>query len=370
MQVLCLNAGSSSLKVAGFRVDGPTSEPVEVMSLAVDRLGETGGPGPVEALGQVFDAFAQASFTPVDAVAHRVVHGGRDLDQHAVIDDAVHDALVAAIPFAPLHLPVELALVDAAREHYPDCPQVACLDIAFHRDLPPVARRLPIPAEFDAAGVRRYGFHGLSYEYLVHRLGDALGPRTVLAHLGNGASLAAVRDGAGCDTTMGLTPSGGLVMGTRTGDLDPGVLVHLLRTSHLDAHGLEQIVDHRSGLLGLSDQSSDVRDLLDASAAGHAPATLALEVYAAVAAKHIAALTTSLGGLDCLVFTAGVGERGAPVRDDIARRLGHLGVALDPAANAAHAPIISPAGAPVTVRVEPTNEESMMARHAARLVPA
>ena len=278
--------------------------------------------------------------------------------------------LDAAIPFAPLHLAAELAVVDAATVRYPGATPIACLDTAFHRNLAPAARRLPIPTALDASGIRRYGFHGLSYEHLVHRLGPALGRRAVLAHLGNGASLAAVREGVGIDTTMGLTPTGGIVMGTRPGDLDPGVLVHLLRVHGLDAAELERVVDHRSGLLGVSGRSSDVRDLLVAAGAGDEDAALALEIYEVVAAKHIAAMTTVLGGLDTLVFTAGVGEHAAPVRAGIAARLSHLGVAVDADANATHAPVISPPGASVTVRVEPTDEESAMARHAARLVDA
>jgi acetate kinase len=250
---------------------------------------------------------------------------------------------------------------------YPTCPQVACLDTAFHRDLAPAARRLPIPAVFDAAGVRRYGFHGLSFEYLVHRLGDALGARAVLAHLGNGASLAAVRDGVGVDTTMGLTPTGGLVMGTRTGDLDPGVVVHLARSAGLDADGLERVADEQSGLLGVSQRSGDVRDLLEARAEGDRQAALALEIYETVAAKHVAALTTVLGGLDTIVFTAGVGEHAAETRAAICARLTHLGVVVDDAANATNEAIVSSTDSGVTVRVEPTNEELMMALHAARL---
>ncbi len=366
MQVLCLNAGSSSLKAAGYRVEPPADDPVRAASHIVERIDETGGH--VAALTAVAEAFDQAGFIP-DVIAHRLVHGGRDLLEHVVVDEAVRAQLAAAVPFAPLHLPAELAVLDAAGTRYPGRAQVACLDTAFHRHLPATARRLPIPAELDATGVRRYGFHGLSYEYLVHRLGPRLGRRAVLAHLGNGASLAAVRAGVGVDTTMGFTPSGGLVMGTRTGDLDPGVLVHLVRTRRLHADDLEQIVDHQSGLLGLSDRSSDVRDLLAARDQGDADAALALEVYETVAAKHIAALTTVLGGLDSLVFTAGVGERAVSVRAGIALRLAHVGVTLDGPANDANAAVISRPGAPVTVRVEPTNEESMLAIHAARLAP-
>jgi acetate kinase len=265
-------------------------------------------------------------------------------------------------------LPQELAVVEAAAARYGSKPQAACLDTAFHRHLPPVARRLPSPAEFDAAGVHRYGFHGLSYEYLVHRLGATLGRRAVMAHLGNGASLAAVHDGRGIDTTMGLTPAGGLVMGTRTGDLDPGVIVHLLRARNLDPDQLAHVIDRESGLLGVSGRSSDVRDLLAARSRGDTNAALALALYEAAAAKHIAALVTVLGGLDTLVFTAGVGEHAGPIRAGITTRLAHLGVVVDDRANDTNAPIISLPNAPVTVRVQPTDEELMMAIHARRLI--
>jgi acetate kinase len=279
----------------------------------------------------------------------------------------IRTQLDAARQFAPLHLDVELVLLDAATRRYPVA-QVACLDTAFHRHLPPSARRLPVPEAADRAGIRRFGFHGLSYEHLVDRLGDQLGPRAVLAHLGNGSSLAAVLDGVGRDTTMGLTPTGGLVMGTRTGDLDPGVLVHLARVQHLGADELEHLVDRESGLLGISGRSSDVRDLLEARTRGDRACALALEVYEATVAKHVAALTTVLGGIDTLVFTGGVGEHAPAVRAGIAARLAHLGVRLDGAANQADAPVISVADAGVTVRVEPADEESTMALHAARLV--
>ena len=370
MRVLCLNAGSSSLKAAGFVVDEAGGTPERVVSRLVEHVGEPAAPTPLDALATVADAFDDEGFAPVHAVAHRLVHGGPDLLDHCVIDAPVRSRLDAAVPFAPLHLAAELAVVDSAAVRYPGATPVACLDTAFHRHLPPAARRLPIPAALDTKGIRRYGFHGLSYEHLVQRLGRALGRRAVLAHLGNGASLAAVRDGVGIDTTMGLTPTGGIVMGTRPGDLDPGVLVHLLRVHGLDAAELEHLVDHRSGLLGVSRRSGDVRDLLAAADTGDGDAALALELYEVVAAKHVAALTTVLGGLDTLVFTAGVGEHAAPVRAGIAARLAHLDVAVDDDANGTHAPVISPSGASVTVRVEPTDEESAMARHAARLAPA
>jgi acetate kinase len=369
VRVLCLNAGSSSLKAAAFVAGEPSEagrrgEPRRVSSQHVERVGSVGGHE--AALRTVLDECERIGFAP-EVVAHRIVHGGPGVLEHVVVDDAVRADLDRARPFAPLHLPVELAVLDATRRTWPDRPQIACLDTAFHRTLAPVARRLPIPAEYDAAGVRRYGFHGLSYEHLVHRLGDALGSRAVLAHLGSGASLAAVLDGVGIDTTMGFTPAGGVVMGTRTGDLDPGVLIHLQRLHELGPDELEAMVDARSGLLGLSGTSGDVRDLQTACEQGDVAAELALEAFQVSVAKHIAALSTVLGGIDTLVFTAGIGERSPAVRAGVGARLAHLGVAVDEGANEGHAAVISPAGAPVEVRVEPAGEEVVMARHAARL---
>jgi acetate kinase len=369
VRILCLNTGSSSLKAAGFLAEAPDGDPARVMSHSVDRIRSANGgdAGYVEALDEVAGVCDRAAFRP-DVIAHRLVHGGPNLVEHTVINDAVRTELAHAVSFAPLHLPAALAVLDAATKVFRDCAQVGCLDTAFHRRLLPVVRRLPISADLDAAGVRRYGFHGLSYEYLVHRLGRELGRRAVLAHLGNGASLAAVRDGVGIDTTMGLTPAGGIVMGTRPGDLDPGVLVYLLRERGLDAAELERAIDRESGLLGVSGRSADVRDLLGAQLQGDERAALAIEMYEVVAAKHVAALSTVLGGLDTLVFTGGVGEHARPVRRGVAGRLVHLGVVVDAAANDADAPVISTPDAAVTVRVEPTDEVLMMAIHAARLL--
>jgi acetate kinase len=369
VHVLCLNTGSSSLKAAGFLVEAPNGDPHRAMAHAVERIRSDNGDdnGYVGALDEVAGMCDRVAFRP-DVIAHRLVHGGPNLLEHTVIDDTVRVELAHAVSFAPLHLPPALSVLDAATARFPRCPQVACLDTAFHRDLLPVARRLPISTEFDAAGVRRYGFHGLSFEYLVHKLGADLGSRALLAHLGNGASLAAVRDGVGIDTTMGLTPAGGLMMGTRTGDLDPGVLVYLLRAGGVDAAELERVVDRESGLLGVSGRSADVRDLLRARDEGDDRAAVALEMYEVIASKYAAALTVVLGGLDTLVFTGGVGEHAGPIRRGIAGRLAHLGVHIDAAANDAGAAIISTASAAVTVRVEPTDEERMMATHAARLI--
>ncbi len=359
--MLCLNSGSSSIKYAVF-VDG--------VQIHRDETGGLTGRDRSQVVAELF-ATVDRLGVAVAAVGHRIVHGGPDLTEHIRIDDAVLDRLRAAVDFAPLHLPDELTIIDAVIEHAPNVAQVACFDTAFHRTLPEVAHRFALPSAITDGGIRRFGFHGLSYEYVVDHVGaEGLG-RAVIAHLGSGASLAAVADGISIDTTMGLTPTGGVVMGTRTGDLDPGVLLHLLRTGAVDRRGLERLVDHESGLLGLSGSTSDVRSLLDARAHDDRAAALALAVFAYSTRKAIGALVAVLGGIDTLVFTGGVGEHAAPVRAEIVAPLAHLGLELDPAANeedgAATSGVISRAGGPV-VLVVPTDEEAMIDRHTRRIV--
>jgi acetate kinase len=338
--VLCLNAGSSSLKLARFTVvDGDVHETARADLPAGD-----------DALDGAFASDREAA--PA-VVAHRVVHGGPRLDEHCVVNERVLEQLRAAVPFAPLHLPAELAAIDATARRFPDATQVVCFDTTFHRTLPPVARRLPIPTDLDRAGVRRFGFHGLSCEYVVGSVGAAELGRAVIAHLGSGASLTAVVDGRSVDTTMGLTPTGGVVMATRTGDLDPGVMLHVAREHGFDVDALEALVDHRSGLLGVSGTTGDMRTLLDARDDGDADAALAIDVFCASVRKHVGALATVLGGLDTLVFTGGIGEHAPAVRDLVCEGLAHLGVDGD-------------AGS-VRVCVVATDENLVMARHAVRL---
>ncbi len=271
----------------------------------------------------------------------------------------------------PAHLPCEIALIRALAARLPHVPQVACFDTAFHRDLPRVAQILPIPRRFEAKGLRRYGFHGLSYTYLMQalvQLGDpaATRGRVILAHLGAGASLAAVRDGKCIDTSMGFTPTAGLVMATRSGDLDPGVLIYLLRSEGLDAAALDDLVNRQSGLRGISETSGDVRDLL-ARRGTDVRADEALAVFCYQAKKWIGAFAGALGGLDTLVFSGGIGEHAAPLRAEICAGLDFLGIRLDAARNAAQDPVISAAGAACTVRVIPTDEESVIVREVRRL---
>lgn len=380
MRVLSLNVGSSSLKLALWDVAAVerrlASGTISEVGGAHARFRLLDGDGRSlhdEGCAGVGDATAAARHAlavlarlglPLpQAVGHRLVHGGPDHVLPERVDERVLDALALLEPYAPLHLPGELAVVRALAASRPELPQVVCFDTAFHRRMPPVAQRLPLARALWDEGIRRYGFHGLSYEYVVGALGDAARGRLVIAHLGNGASLAAVHDGAPVDTTMGLTPTGGLMMGTRCGDLDPGVLLHLARVKRWDAAELERLVDARSGLLGVSGGTTgDVATLLERSVADPAAAE-AVELFCWIARKHVGAMSASLGGLDTLVFTGGIGEHAAAVRGAICAGLGHLGVELDAAANARHAPLIGAATGRCTVRVVATDEERMIARH-------
>jgi acetate kinase len=276
------------------------------------------------------------------------------------------------MPLDPDHLPGELAILKAFVEHFPQVPQIACFDTAFHHDLPRVAQILPIPRSYGSHGVRKYGFHGLSYAYLLEELARVAGPeaargRLVLAHLGSGASLAAVREGKCLDTTMSFTPAAGLVMGTRSGDLDPGFLIYLMRCEGLTARQIDELVNRRSGLLGVSGLSSDMKDLLDREDTDPAAAD-AVELFCYQARKHIAAMAAAAGGLDTLVFSAGIGERSSAVRIRICAGLEFLGVRIDQYRNASHAPVISPDGNLVTVRVIPTDEEITIFRETRSII--
>ena len=380
MIVLCVNSGSSSLKLALF--DGDE----RLASCAVEGIGTDGGrlrvrgedgaalrdeparvPNHGDAVHAGLDALLGHGFPEATAAGHRFVHGGPRQHEPRRVDARLLALLRDAVPFAPLHLPAALLGVDAISARSPALPQVACFDTHFHWDMPEIARRLPLPRELHEAGIRRYGFHGLSYESVVAELGaEALG-RTVIAHLGNGASMVAVRDGRSVDTTMGMTPAGGFMMGTRSGDLDPGVLVHLLDAHGYESRRLEDLVDRRSGLLAVSESTSDMRELLS-SRSSDARAALAVEMFCYQAAKAAAAFASVLGGLDSLVFTGGIGEHAAPVREAVCRRLEHLGVILDAARNAADARVITSDGSRCVAMVLPADEERMIARHTTALL--
>jgi acetate kinase len=304
-------------------------------------------------------------------VGHRVVHGMKHSEPEKITPELIEE-LHHIMPYDPDHLPREIQLIEAFDRHPSKLPQVACFDTAFHRTMPRVAKLLPIPRRYSEKGVERYGFHGLSYAYLMEelaRLGDpaATGGRVILAHLGNGASLAAVKQGKSIDTSMGFTPTAGIVMSTRSGDLDPGLVSYLAKTEKMTAPQFQKMVNHESGLLGISETSSDMRDLLEAEAKD-VRAAEAVEIFCYQARKWIGSFAAALGGVDTLVFAGGVGENAFPIRARICAELGFLGIALDEARNAKNAPLISREGAKVAVRVIPTNEELMIARSVGRIL--
>jgi acetate kinase len=357
--VLVLNRGSSSIKRALFTFE-EQPQPIERSSVEAD---DSGGPG-----GLLDWIDAERRERRLLGIGHRVVHGGRAYDRPHVITDQVREDLGRLVSFAPNHLPDELALIDATRHRYSDVPHVACFDTAFHRDLPDVARRLAIPARFDAGGVHAYGFHGLSYTFLMGALERAGGVETargriVLAHLGSGSSLAAVRDRRSVDTTMTFTPTGGVVMSTRAGDLDPGLVVYLTRTERMTTDDIERLLTRESGLLGLSGTTGDMRALLEREAADP-QARLAVDIYCYRIRKTIGAYTAALGGLDTLIFSGGIGEHAASVRARICDGLGFLGLEIDAVRNGRHAAVISTDHSDVVVRVIPTDEELVIARAA------
>ena len=312
---------------------------------------------------------AQPVFASVKAAGHRVVHGLKHSEPERVTPKLLAE-LHRITPYAPDHLPREIGLIHAFRRH-PTLPQVACFDTAFHRTMPGVAKLLPIPRRYAVKGVERYGFHGLSYAYLMAELGRLDPPatrgRVILAHLGNGASLAAVRHGKSIDTSMGFAPTAGLVMSTRTGDLDPGLVYYLARTERMTAAQFQQMVNHRSGLLGVSGISSDLRDLL-AQETGDVRAAEAVALFCYQAKKWIGSFAAALGGLDTLVFAAGIGENAPLIRKRICDGLGFLGIELNQRRNAKNAPLISPDAGRVKVRVIRTDEELMIARSVIRVL--
>lgn len=307
----------------------------------------------------------------LEAIGHRIVYGGANYREARLITPDLVAALRELVPIDPEHLPQALAAIARFTRDDPTVPQIACFDTAFHRDMPWVAQHYALPARYGEAGVLRYGFHGLSYEYVLqalqHENATAAQGRIIIAHLGNGASMVAVRDGVGIETTMGFSPTGGLVMGTRSGDLDPGVLIHLLRAEQFDADRLSELVNGESGLLGVSGSSGDMRELLDREATDPHAAE-AIDLFCYTATKHLGALVAVLGGVDTLIFTGGIGEHAAPVRERICAGFAFLGLALDPQRNATTRPIISAATSQVTVRVLPTDEDLIIARHTAQLL--
>lgn len=388
--ILVLNAGSSSIKFALYTITIGSSL-TRRLGGKIDRIGLTGTlfsiNGSVDkpqsqrrihaddhgsAAMFLLDYLAcQPAFASVKAVGHRVVHGMK-YSRPQRITSALLTALQRIAPCDPDHLPRELQLIRAFGKQHPELPQVACFDTAFHHTMPNVAKCLPIPRRYMARGIQRYGFHGLSYAFLMEelaRLGDpaAKKGRVILAHLGNGASLAAVRDGASIDTSMGFTPAAGLMMSTRSGDLDPGIVGYLSRAHAMTAARFEKMVNHESGLLGVSATSPDVRDLL-AKEEKDARAAQALDMFCYQVKKWIGSFAAALGGVDTLVFAGGIGENAPVIRRRICQDLAFLGIRLDPVRNTHNAPIISARGAAVSVRIIHTNEELMIARCVSRLL--
>lgn len=307
----------------------------------------------------------------LQAVGHRVVHGMNHTESERITPELLKE-LHEIIPYDPEHLPKQLELIEAFQKWFPDLPQFACFDTAFHCTIPRIASMLPIPRRYQAKGLRRYGFHGLSYEFLIQeltRLGDpaARNGRVILAHLGNGSSMAAVRDGKSIDTSMGFTPAGGLVMSTRSGDLDPGLLAFLARNQGMTPQGFDKMVNHESGLLGISETSSDISDLL-ASAPDDVRAEEAVAVFCYQAKKWIGSFAAALGGLDTLVFSGGIGENSPVIRERICAGLDFLGIWLNQTSNEKGAPLISVDSSRVAVRVIHTNEEIIIAQSVCRLL--
>jgi acetate kinase len=392
--ILCINSGSSSLKFHLYEMGSSTGGGTGDDAAGVGSCEQLLARGAVEGIGQgegrlwfkdhrgepfaeldldnmeheraIEQALATLSdkdLPSIEAIGHRVVHGGPNHLAPEVLTPALIDDLRAHTAWAPLHMPASLRVIEALEMQRPGLPQVACFDTGFHARLPEIARRLPLPRRFFDQGVHKYGFHGLSYEYVLGLLGDRARGRVVMAHLGNGASMVACLDGRPMETTMGMTPLGGFMMGTRSGDMDPGVLLYLVRESGYDDATLERLLDKESGLKGVSDVTPDMETLLELRAGGHEAAAQAVDMFCYQARRTIGSLAAVLGGLDMLVFTGGIGENAAMVRALICEGLGYLGIRLDPAKNRANAECVSADQTTCSVRIVHTNEELVIARH-------
>jgi acetate kinase len=387
-RILTVNSGSSSLKVALYEINGRESL---VFDVSVTRIGDPVShigiidgasretvrsqgsfPAPGDALRAVLQLLQERQLdSQLDAVCHRIVQGGARHNAPRILTPQLIGELRTLIPIDPDHLPHALGDIEMVARRYPAVPQVACFDTAFHRTIPRVAKLLPIPRRYFDQGIRRYGFHGISYEYIVSELRalepDLAGGRLVVAHLGNGASMAAIKGGCSLDSTMGFTPASGLLMGTRTGDMDPGVLLYLLTRENMSVEDLALLVNKHAGLLGLSGVSADMQDLL-AREGADSNAADAVALFCYRAKQYLAAYAAVLGGLDLLIFTAGIGEHAPAIRERICLGLELLGIRLDPVRNQSNAPVISSQDSRVKVRVMKTNENLMLARHAASLL--
>jgi acetate kinase len=383
MLILSINRGSSSLKFALYEIGQKESL---VLKGELERTGAssshfkaTGPDGAILHEDQLSWSATETSRIVADwlksqtvlselaGIGHRIVQGGQHFVNPQIIAPPVLDALNELVPLAPEHLPVELETIKSIGQAFPKIPQVACFDTAFHRRMPLVAQTYALPQE---EGVIRYGFHGLSYEFILgelRQLGHKFTGRVIVAHLGNGCSMAAIREGVGIDTTMGFTPAGGLVMGTRCGDIDPGAIVYLVRKMKLDPAALNDLVNKKSGLLGVSGISSDMRDLL-AQEHDNQRAELAVDLFCYQARKFLGSLAAALGGIDKLVFTGGIGENASEIRRRICDGLQFLGIQIDTERNTTNAKVISLDNCPVVVHVLKTNEELMIARHTCQVL--
>ncbi len=409
LTILVFNSGSSSLKFSYFRMESsifddstkvksPTESilnktasaetfhlqtllngEIEIASASVNRFyvkddlnsividEEIAVVNSADAALHIIRFIAGFSTPSPQVIVHRVVHGGPDLRQHGFINDKILRQLQSITTFAPLHNEAALSIIGFAREKFPGLPQVVCFDTTFHRDLPDVAKILPLSKDLHAIGIQRYGFHGLSCESIVTQLGDLLPEKLIIAHLGSGSSITAVKNGQSVDTSMGLTPSGGIMMGTRSGDIDPGVLIYLMREKNHDLTSIEALINHQSGLLGVSGLSSDMR-ILHKSSQTNPDAQLAIELFCYSATKQVAAMISVLNGVDLLVFTGGIGEHDYLVRAEICKKLAFIGLSLDSVKNqSAHAQscvnTISDTGSRVAVALMQSNENVQMARH-------
>jgi acetate kinase len=401
LPVLVLNSGSSSIKFSVYEAEGTARR--KILEGEVEDIGASSPQGHGKfwvqsyiedanskrlvdetpavpdldaAFALVAKALKQPPFPPPAAIGHRMVCGGPTVTENQRITPELLDEMERYTAFAPLHTPVAIYIMRQIMREFPDVPNFVCLDSYFHRNLPPVARQLPIPEEYTAMGVRRFGAHGLSYESIVAHLQPNLPARLIVAHLGNGASICAIHEGKSIDTSMGLTPTGGLISGSRTGDIDPGVLLFILRklsekaTSTVDAaNQLEKIVNKQSGLLGVSRLTNDMRALRNAIAEGNAAARLAVDEFTYGIRKFIGSYVAALGGLDMLVFTGGIGEHDSATRAEVCAGLESLGVLLDSELNQAHGEAkISASGSPGTVMVIPAAEDLMIVNHVCRLL--
>jgi acetate kinase len=382
--ILCINTGSSSMKFSLYLLK--TKEKL-IAEGAVERIAMPDGwlwlkdgkgnlledrhanyPAHSDAVKAMFTVALEEHHLPApDAVGHRLVHGGSRHTGPEIVTPKLMKIMQTLIPLAPMHLPSEIKGIEAVHEHYPKLSQVVCFDTSFHSHMPEIAKCLPIERSLWREGLRRYGFHGLSYEYIVSVLGRAMPEKVIIAHLGNGASMTALKNGRPQDTTMGFSALGGLMMGSRCGDIDPGVLLYLIEEKGYKTKQLQELLYQQSGLTGVSGISSDMKTLLDKQT-GKPHAAQAIELFCYTARKYIGTLSSVLGGLDTLIFTGGIGERAAPIRRGICQGLEYLGIKLDSRRNKAQSDTISTKDSSCIVRVIPTNEDLMIARHTRALL--